>query len=202
MTLNDMFEHIYCINLDSRSDRWAECEQEFAKHGIKDVERFSAVSAQQAVKETTYTFPVKPGEAGLILTHRNILVDALKHKYESILILEDDVEFADSVHDALEDIPDNWDIVYFGGNHAWGQPIQLNNRIAIANKTLAMHCVGLKNTVYDRMLERNTLQQPIDVTYANNLYLVNSYVFVPSQAWQRPSFSDLMGHHVDYGFLK
>ena len=70
------------------------------------------------------------------------------------LILEDDVQFADTVHESLDSIPDNWDVVYFGGNHAWGQPTQIDDKIAIANRTLAMHCVAIRNTVYEKMLNK------------------------------------------------
>ena len=30
--LQDNFERIYCINLDERPDRWAECQEEFKKY--------------------------------------------------------------------------------------------------------------------------------------------------------------------------
>ena len=39
--LKDNFEKLYCINLDSRPDRWALAQEEFKKYGIEDiVERF------------------------------------------------------------------------------------------------------------------------------------------------------------------
>lgn len=197
-----MFEQIYCINLESRPDRWLECKDEFEKHSIEFVQRVDAFTGDQVLAGVAQYFPIKPGEAGLVKTHESILRDAIENNFSSILILEDDIQFADTIHECLDSIPENWDVVYFGGNHAWGQPKQINDKIAIANKTLAMHCVGIKNTVYQKMLDRISLNQPIDVTYANNLYFMNSYVFVPSQAWQRPSWSDLMGQYTDYGFLK
>lgn len=201
MTLNDMFDHIYCINLDSRTDRWEESLAEFEKHGIKNVERVSAITADDA-RAMYPNLSIKAGEAGLILSHIKILEDANKNNYESILILEDDVQFAETINDDLREIPDNWEIIYFGGNHAWGQPSKINDKIAIANRTLAMHCLGIKRKAWQKMLSKINLTVPVDVTYANNVYLHNTYVFVPSQAWQRPSYSDLMGHYTDYGFLK
>ena len=29
--MNEIFEHIYCINLEKRFDRWEECQKEFEK---------------------------------------------------------------------------------------------------------------------------------------------------------------------------
>lgn len=196
-----MFDHIYCINLESRPDRWEQCQEEFEKHNIIGVERLNATTAEE-MQRIHPNLPVKYGEAALIDSHRRALIDSKKNNYKSILILEDDVEFASTIHQSLDHIPTNWDIVYFGGNHAWGRPTPINEFVGIANKTLAMHAVGIKDAVIDRMLEEINLSAPIDVTYAYRLYLYNSYVMFPSQAWQRPGWSDLMGQNVDYGFLK
>jgi hypothetical protein len=197
MSLNDFFDHIYCINLDSRKDRWSECEIEFAKYNIV-VERFSASTPE----DINFDVSIKKGEAALSITHKKILEDAKEKGYNNILILEDDVEFSENINECPLEIPNNWDIVYFGGNHYFGQPTPITNNISIANKTLAMHCVAINSTIYDRMLEKIHYGAPIDVIYADNLHLFNSYVFVPSKAWQRPSWSDLVGQYVDYGFLK
>jgi len=198
MNLNDYFDHIYCINLDFRTDRWEQCLAEFEKHGIKDVERISATSAA----DINFPINVKPGEAGLINTHTRVIQDVIDKNYQRVLILEDDVEFADTIHDCLESIPDNWQVVYFGGNHHQGAPHPINDKISIANRTLAMHCIALTRDVCVSMIPKINYNEPIDVTYSNMLYLFNSYVFTPSQAWQKPSHSDLMGHFVDYGFLR
>jgi GR25 family glycosyltransferase involved in LPS biosynthesis len=195
--INDYFDNVYCINVDSRTDRWADCEKEFSKYNLL-VERVSAFTPS----DINFSVGIKGGEAALTTTHKKILEDAKEKGYNNILILEDDVEFAESINECLSEIPDNWDIVYFGGNHHFGQPIPITDSISIANKTLAMHCVAINSTIYDRMLEKINYLAPIDVIYADNLYLFNSYVFVPSKAWQRPSWSDLMQQHVDYGFLK
>lgn len=195
--INGYFDHVYCINLDSRTDRWADCEKEFAKYNLS-VERVSAFTPA----DINFSVGVKGGEAALIMTHKKILEDAKEKGYNNILVLEDDVEFAEDINECLSEIPENWDVVYFGGNHYHGAPAKITDKIAIANKTLAMHCVAINSTIYDRMLEKIHYSFPIDVIYAENLYLFNSYVFVPSKAWQRPSWSDLLQQHVDYGFLR
>ena len=69
-----IFEKIFCLNLDSRKDRWEESEREFEKVGFS-VERVKGVEGN-----------FNRGYWG-----------ALKaaSKYKSSLILEDDVEFED-----------------------------------------------------------------------------------------------------------
>ncbi len=43
----DYFDKIFCINLDSRPDRWKQVQKEFDKVGILDrVERFSALTGK------------------------------------------------------------------------------------------------------------------------------------------------------------
>jgi GR25 family glycosyltransferase involved in LPS biosynthesis len=201
LRLNEFFDRIYCINLDSRPDRWEECLKQFESNGLA-VERFIATPGDQI----DFPVNVKKNEAGLILTHKKILEDAISNEYKSILILEDDVEFIENFlerfEEAQKDVPPHWDALYFGGNHFFGAPVPISDKIAIATKTVAMHCVGIKNTIYKKMLEKINYNEPIDMLYANNQSLINAFVFVPSIAWQRPSYSDLMGHFVDYGFLK
>ena len=33
--INDYFDRVVCINLDRRTDRWAECVELFAKHDLR-----------------------------------------------------------------------------------------------------------------------------------------------------------------------
>ena len=48
------FDKIYCINLDSRPDRWKECLEEFKKIGIDDiVERFPAAELTPGIAGCT-----------------------------------------------------------------------------------------------------------------------------------------------------
>jgi len=41
MKLEEFFPLIFCINMDSRPDRWEKTQKEFEKIGIKNVKRFS-----------------------------------------------------------------------------------------------------------------------------------------------------------------
>jgi GR25 family glycosyltransferase involved in LPS biosynthesis len=204
-TLNSFFDHIYCVNLDKRTDRWQECLDEFSKNGIENVERFSAVDGD-TIPTSEYSFPIRKGNAGFALSHINLLKDAIEKGYKNFLMFEDDVEFTDNFVEkfniAIKDLPENWDILYLGGNHAWGVPSKITENLSIANNTLAMHAIAINSSVYQSLLDVQTIHEPTDVTYSKNLYRFNSFVFTPSLAWQRPSWSDIEEANVDYGFLK
>jgi len=197
MKLNDVFDHIYLINLDTRLDRWMESKEEFAKYGI-EAERFPA-STPADVKANIY---VKPGEAGLIHTHQRIFQDALANDYESILILEDDVEFDPNFENELHQIPEDWENIFIGGNYTAGMGKHVSGSIYKANQTLACHAIGFKKSQYQNMLDAINYFVPIDVTYAGIQHLMISYVFKPVLAWQRASWSDLMNGYMDYKFLR
>ena len=106
------FDKIYCINLDTRIDRWQECLSEFKKIGIEnDVERFSAIK-------------MSPGIAGCTKSHYEIIKTAKENKYKNVLVLEDDVSFTEEFfYDVLEKAFSqmkkqnlDYEMFYLGGN--------------------------------------------------------------------------------------
>ena len=197
-SINELVEHIYCLNLTRRPDRWEACEKEFEKAGIRDVEKFVATDGK--------TLPegrIRPGEMGITHSVMRIFSDAIVKNYSSILILEDDVEFATDLNESLSWVPEDWEILHFGGNHSIGKPKRLNDKIAVPHQTLASHAVAFKSCTYAKLLSLlNYEEQVVDVTYSRNLHQFKSYVFVPSIAWQKPSYSDLAESFADYPFLR
>jgi hypothetical protein len=196
-SINDLVEHIYCINLDRRPDRWAMAEKEFEKAGIRDVERFVATDGKMMPKGK-----LKPGELGIINSVMRVFRDAIQKDYSSILILEDDVEFAPTMSLSLGWAPDDWEILHFGGNHMWGKPQPVNDKVATANKTLAAQAIMFKRCTYAKLLSLLNYEEQSDVTYAHSLHQFKSYVFVPSIAWQKPNWSDIQERLVDYPYLR
>lgn len=190
LKINDAFDKIYCINLDKRTDRWEFAQAEFEKHGIV-VERVSAIEG---------------GAYGLVETNKKILQDAIDKCYNSILILEDDVEFVEDLQTRFDEayvhVPEHWDILYFGGNHVWGRPETVNEYVGIAQRTLASHAIGYRQDAYQKMLDRLDNSIPIDVTFSNSLLFFNAFIFMPHLAWQKAGHSDIINSHVDYDFLR
>lgn len=175
-----MFDKVYCINLDERTDRWEECQAEFAK--LKwPVERFRGF----APVNLSYITCVKQASEG------------------SSLILEDDVEFYDlsGLDAALNDLPEGWDLVSLGANLPLHHHRKVTDRLYVYENGWAAHAVGYSSkmakwivenfdpmggVVYDEWMRQNVLPN------------FKCYIVKPMVATQRASFSDIRGRFVDY----
>jgi len=218
-SLNDFFEKIYCINLDTRIDKWNECEIEFKKLNI-EVERFSAINGNPLFKEG---MNLNAGNYGLVLTNQEIMIEVALKNYKNVLILEDDVMFINNFYsyffDKIKSLPEDWDLLYLGGNNHFhqgkfklitGDPNmvvhkynyrQLNHELCKTTWTQTTHAISINNKAYGAVLDyiRKNYNKPIDDIFRimqQSGY--NAYTFLPSLALQRPSMSDIENKFVDY----
>jgi GR25 family glycosyltransferase involved in LPS biosynthesis len=202
-TLNSYFDKIYCINLDKRSDRWKECQKEFQKINI-EVERYSAFDGNK-IKNVENLFVghfEKAGQFGALISHLNIIKKAKELEISSVVILEDDVVFCDDFNQefnlGMNEIPENWDMIFFGSNHIH-PPIKISNRICKLQRAYSAHCYVIRDRMYDELIRLiEPMNEPLDVTYANIQPVYNCYVFNPHLVWQRPGYSDICEMVVDY----
>lgn len=203
MELNELFDNVYCINLDHRKDRWEECNLHFNKHNIK-VERFSAINGKEVTPEGVGK--LLPGEVGVIRSNYEVVKDAKEKGYQQIVIFEDDVEMDDNFKEKFfsfySAVPEDWSFIYMGGNHVGGL-IPINDKICKMNHSYAIHAICIKNNIFDHILELLKKEKvQVDVTYAQLQSVFPSYVFRPHLAWQKDGFSDIQGGYQDYKFLK
>lgn len=139
--LDNWFSNVVCINLDRRTDRWADTQAELALCGIKKYERFSAVD-----------HPTN-GTDGCAMSHREVWARIASGALgDRVLILEDDVHLitprrlrdAGFVEDSdvwrifsephissedlarwvtvrfaimVHDLPTDWEALYLGGSY-------------------------------------------------------------------------------------
>lgn len=107
-----MFDQAYCINLAERSDRRRSAERQFDSVGLRDVVFIEASRpADQGVFRTQ-------GTHGCALSHARIFRQAKEEGFESIVVFEDDVVFAEGLQERLlpilEDLKKvDWDLFYF-----------------------------------------------------------------------------------------
>ena len=199
--MNDYFDHIYCINLDKRTDRWEDCVKQFKKHNLT-VERFSAIDGSKINNPTK----LMTGEYGILSTHIELIKDAKNKGYKNILILEDDVEFIDNLNEYFplfkEQIPDDWVMLYLSGNHVGGC-LQVSENIFKIFHSYAIHSFAIKSELFDLIINGlPKYKKAVDVFYAELQSLFPSYVIRPHLSWQRESFSDIQGGIMNYDFLK
>lgn len=202
--LSEYFDKIYCINLIRRPDRWEKVKIEFERVGFDDVTRYEGVDGETLdTTKFSYNPSLLVGELGIMETHIQIITEAKKNNLSSILILEDDVYFTDEIsklRDYLESVPDDWDMIYFGGNHKYGlPPVNVNDKIIKLNKTVALQCVAIKNSIYDKILKvTENRPKQIDGCYADLQPWVSAYGFNPNMALQTVDYSDIQNKTVNY----
>lgn len=218
MKLNDFFEKIFCVNLDRRTDRWAECQEIFKKHEL-NVERISAIDGSALafplsnnVDENGYVHPphingVNIGAIGCSMSHLYIARYAKQTNLRNYLVLEDDVDFISELNPIFDmisnQIPQAWDLLYLGGNHFSGKPTKYTEHLYKINWTVTSHSIGVNSSIYDRLIEKLTkIARPVDCNYAELLKETNSYVTNPHLAWQRHGYSDVQASVQGYDFLQ
>lgn len=120
-SLYDWFGRVAVINLDRRPDRWERLERHLAEIGwpFRYPERFRAIDGN--LVKPPHWWKAGCGAWGCHQSHVRILEQAMLDKINSLLVLEDDVLFKDGfckdVGEFLNSVPDDWDQIYFGGQH-------------------------------------------------------------------------------------
>ena len=74
-------DKVFYINLENRTDRKLEIENEFFNYGIVDYERFNAIKHEEI------------GAVGCARSHVEVLKLAKEREYKRVLIFEDDFQF-------------------------------------------------------------------------------------------------------------
>tara|TARA_B100001063_G_scaffold247281_1_gene292119 strand:- start:484 stop:1092 length:609 start_codon:yes stop_codon:yes gene_type:complete len=136
-------EHVYYINLESRTDRRTRVESQLELLGWK-YERFNAVKT-------------KSGRVGCSMSHLRLLQMAKQKNLPYIVIIEDDIHFTDipkfkSLHkEFIENISD-FDVYLLAGNLRPPVEIITNNILRISLSYTTTGYV-VKNHYYDTMIE-------------------------------------------------
>lgn len=123
-------DHVYVVSLRDRVFSRKRCVCQLRKHGITDYTLFDAVDGRLPCHDGLYAEIVATmdddfcrhnfsrGALGCLLSHLEILRDAVAGKHKTILVLEDDFlfchDFAARLQDVLEKLPARWDLVYLG----------------------------------------------------------------------------------------
>lgn len=199
MSCWDFWDVVYCINLDKRPDRWAQCVEEFTKVDLLEkVERFPAVEHMV-------------GSVGCYISHLEIMRRALRENL-NILILEDDVTF---LRDGIEALPSAveelkkvpWDAFFLGMRTNCVLPYRGGLAVLAGVGQAHAYCYSKEFlpmivALYEYQHEKNNAPfycQAIDQigvfadTKRYRVFCVN-----PIAAVQRKSYSDLHKCEIDY----
>lgn len=206
MTYNkvwDFFEEIWCINLDSRTDRWEKAQGEFDSVGVLErVQRFSAIKHSD-------------GRLGLIRSNVALMKRVKEKNLKNILIFEDDVHFInnpiENLEKAIEQIGTlKWSLFYLGANtHSKLDLITRSKpNILQLKDAFATHSVAYTNNACDIFIKKfdniETLEwaDTMDVWLAQNIQKKNLCLVVnPIITTQYESYSDIEKKVVNYDFM-
>jgi GR25 family glycosyltransferase involved in LPS biosynthesis len=179
-------------------------QKEFTRHGIRSVQRFPAIDGDVVEKPAHWSHTA--GAYGCLLSHLAVVSEARDSGAANILIFEDDVvldpDFQQKFSRYIEEVPDDWDMLYFGALHK-DEPVKMSEhagRITKANSTFAY---ALKHTVFDEFIALNTrAEHVLDM----NSYLLqqrfNCYCFMPNLAWVVAEYSDVQNRLERHWYLE
>ena len=203
-TIDEIFPDKVCINLDRRPQRWQQMERKFARHGIQSVRRFAAIDGDKIELPVNWTHT--PGAYGCLRSHVEVVRKARDLGVSSLLIFEDDVAFHDEFEtkfaSAIDDVPRDWDMLFFGALHK-EEPVRITRNVARITQANSTFACALRSTVFDRFIELNRNSQ--EVLDVNSLWLqqrFNCYCFMPHLAWVETGISDAQQRLVDHWYLR
>ena len=188
-------QHAYYINLEHRTDRREEIENELREIGI-NAQRFNAIST-------------KNGAIGCTMSHLKLLENAIKNNYSHLLIMEDDIQFLEpelfkhKFNRFLELHRNNWDVIIFSGNNV--PPYMPIDETCIKVTRCQTTTGYLVNGHYLRTLRNNVkegleklIKNPqnhyffaIDKYWFHLQQLDNWYLIIPMKVVQREGYSDI-----------
>jgi glycosyl transferase, family 25 len=198
------FPNIVCINLDRRPERWQRMQREFARHDIKRVQRFSALDGEILVKPAGWSH--SSGAYGCLRSHVEVVKAARDSGAPTVLIFEDDAvldpDFQNKFDTFSKEVPDDWDMLYFGALHK-DQPVKISEHVGRITKANSTFAYALKHTVYDAFIELNSgARHVLDMTTYALQERFNCYCFMPNLAWVEVEYSDVQNRLERHWYLE
>jgi GR25 family glycosyltransferase involved in LPS biosynthesis len=202
--LDQLFTHTVCLNLDRRPERWRRMQQRFARHGISNVVRFSAIDGERV--DLPERWQASAGAYGCLQSNLAVVRQARDEGWPDVLLLEDDVVFDDALNARLPQlmaqVPPDWDMLFFGGMHR-GEPLRVRENVLKLTASTSTYAYAVRNTVYSAFLHAHAdSSEPIDVRNRVLQERLNCYCFFPHLAWVDGGLSDTQGRFVEPWWLK
>lgn len=202
--MNKFFDASFYINLDSRPDRNEMFLGEAKKIGITP-QRVKGIVFNGQYNSNLSDDEIKKanGIMGCMLSHLSILYWAVRRN-ASVLIFEDDAKFINNYSEitknALLELPENWDMLYFGGNIC-NTITQITPHIGKLSHAQSTHGYAVNKKFIQTLIDYIDPSQvvPLDLTYAYKaIPNHNCYITIPMVAVQQASFSDIENANVEY----
>jgi hypothetical protein len=198
--LREYFDRVVLLNLKRRPDRLEETNAMLATIGwpFQEPQRFDAVDGRAIpIPDNWPRIGGREGSYGCMLSHRNILQQAIQEGVETLLVIEDDVElkadFPLRVADFLRELPDDWEMIQFGGQN-FARPEQVKPGVLRCINTQRTHMYAVRGNGM-RELYKWWAESTGHCDHRLKEWQPKHRVYMPEQplAGQRPSRSDIAG---------
>ena len=200
-----MIKYAFYINLENRTDRRKQVEEELQSVDIQNAERFNAIRLAN-------------GRIGCSMSHLKCLKLAQERKWPYVMICEDDVQFLnpDLFKKQLSEFLSNqksWDVVLLAGNNMPPHTIVRDDCVKVTRcQTTTAYIV---NTHYYNTLMTNIkngmellMKEPekhflyaIDKYWFQLQQTDNWYLITPLSVIQREGYSDIESRMTNYRHL-
>lgn len=148
----------------------------------------------------------KPGEIACTMSHIKALQMAKEKKWEYVIVLEDDVVLADDFEKRIKFLfkilPSDWEHVYLSGIPRLGFSAPPNLQflnVVPSVFTECTHSMIIKNTVYDKVIDKLSLFETTTDDIYNSL-LSNkkliSYTYYPFVTFAEDDFTYIWDHSL------
>lgn len=193
----DFFERKVVLTCDDVE--WCAAQTEFARVGLDDYEKFQALAVDNG--------QILGPHQSFSGSERKILTDFYCSDAKTLLHLEDDCIFRDLSHvdQALRELPEDWDLVYFGANlimwnNGVAAPERYSEHLFRLSGAWTTHCVGYSRKMVPFILENQPgfSERMFDNYLSDVLPQLKAYVIAPMVAYQRPHVSSIWGRFDDY----
>jgi len=196
--LCEYIDKIIYINLDKRTDRRVQLENELKLFPAEKVQRFSAVEDRSL------------GGLGCTKSHIAVLELAKENNWNTILILEDDMVWNktnNSISDLVKLLNNPYDVILLGCTEAF-----YNTSTFRVYSALTSVGYVINSSYYDTLI--NNFKQSHDLLYQTRCYPVfaldqywrrlqsddNWYLLKPSLCIQKPGYSDIVNKFIKYEY--
>lgn len=193
--MTQYIDHIFYINLDSRTDRREKFENQMKEYGF-ECERFSAICEPHN------------GALGCTKSHLAVLRLAKERNYRRVLIFEDDFMFTVSseiVHEQLSrllEIPVQFDVCFLSYNVMLSEDTpysfirRATNTQTASGYIIEQHYYDVLINNFEGSIDSN---KPLDIEWKHLQCSDRWYYFTTRMGIQRSGYSDIQKSMEDYG---
>jgi GR25 family glycosyltransferase involved in LPS biosynthesis len=201
MKVQDFFKESFYINLDSRTDRKEQFEEEMKKVGLEDYsKRVSATPWYQGLHQKSECLDCQK-QAACSMSHYNIIKDAKERNLDNVLIFEDDIIFNNEGEksgiqiieeslDQLSLIPD-WHIIHFSAFMLEDELKLVSPNLIQSNGCLTTHAYGINKTAFNFLLKFEVGKDSAFDGWMGQRHFIKKYITYPLSIYQREGVSDL-----------